>query len=32
MVNKHKIAFNRDDDKTRVQADGITTIARGYLA
>ena len=27
--NKHKIAQNRDDDKRLVQADGITTLARG---
>ena len=31
-VNKHKIAFNRDNDKRIVQADGITTLARGYVA
>ena len=31
-VNKYKIALNRDDDKRIVQADGITTLARGYLA
>ena len=31
-VNKHKIALNRDDDKRIVQADGITTLARGYIA
>ena len=30
-VNKHKIALNRDDDKRLVQADGITTLARGYV-
>ena len=30
-VNKHKIALNRDDDRT-VQADGITTLAREYVA
>ena len=30
-VNKHKIALNRDDDKSLVQADGITTLARGYV-
>ena len=30
-VNKHKIALNRDDDKRIVQADGITTIASGYV-
>ena len=32
MVNKHKITLNRDDDKRIVQADGITTLARGYAA
>ena len=31
-VNKHKIALNRDDDKRVAQADGITTLARGYVA
>ena len=31
-VNKHMIALNRDDDKRLVQADGITTLARGYVA
>ena len=31
-VNKHKIGLNRDDDKRLVQADGITTLARGYVA
>ena len=31
-VNKHKIALNRDDDKRIVQVDGITTLARGYVA
>ena len=31
-VNKHKIALNREDDKRLVQADGITTLARGYVA
>ena len=30
-VNKNKIALNRDDDKRLVQADGITTLARGYV-
>ena len=30
-VNKHKIALNRDDYKRLVQADGITTLARGYV-
>ena len=29
MVNKHKVALNRDDDKRIVQTDGIT-LARGY--
>ena len=31
-VNKHKIALNRDDDERFVQADGITILARGYVA
>ena len=31
-VNKYKITLNRDDDKMLVQADGITTLARGYVA
>ena len=31
-VNKYKIALNRDDDKRIVQTDGITTLARGYVA
>ena len=31
-VNKHKIVLNRDDDKKLVQTDGITTLARGYVA
>ena len=31
-VNKHKIALNRDDDKRVVQADGITTLARGVCS
>ena len=31
-VNKDKIALNRDDDKRIVQADGITTLAREYVA
>ena len=31
-VNKQKIALNRDGDKRIVQADGITTLARGYVA
>ena len=30
-VNKHKITLDRDDDKRLVQADGITTLARGYV-
>ena len=30
--NKHKTALNRDDDKRFVQTDGITTLARGYVA
>ena len=31
-VNKHKIALNRDVAKRAVQVDGITTLARGYVA
>ena len=31
-VNKHKIALNRDDNKRIVQADGITTLAKGHVA
>ena len=31
-VNKYKIALNRNDDKRLVQADGITTLAREYVA
>ena len=31
-VNKHNIALNRDDDNRILQADGITTLARGYIA
>ena len=31
-VSKRKIAINRDDDKRIVQTDGITTLARGYVA
>ena len=31
-VNKHKIALNRDADKRIVQANGITTLARGNVA
>ena len=27
MVNKHKVALNRDNDKRLAQADGITTLA-----
>ena len=30
-VNKYKIALKGDDDKRVVQADGITTLARGYV-
>ena len=30
-VNRHKIALNRDDDKRLIQADGVTTLARGYI-
>ena len=30
-VNKHKIVLNRDDGKRLVQADGITTLASGYV-
>ena len=30
-VNKHQIALNRDDDKRVVQADLLTTLARGYM-
>ena len=30
-VNKHKIALNRDYNKRVVQADGITTLAWGYV-
>ena len=30
-VNKHEIALNRYDDKMIVQADGITTLARGHV-
>ena len=32
MVNKHKIALNRDDDKRIVQADKTTTLARVHVA
>ena len=31
-INKYKIALNRDEDKRIVQADRITTLARGYVA
>ena len=31
-VNKYKIALDRDDNKRIVRADGITTLARGYVA
>ena len=31
-VNKQKTALNRDDDKRLVQANGITTLARGHVA
>ena len=31
-VNKYKIALNRDEGKRIVEADGITTLARGYVA
>ena len=31
-VNKYKIALNRDADKRVVQADGITTLTRVYVA
>ena len=30
-VNKHKIVFNRDNDKRHVQVDGITTLANANL-
>ena len=30
-VNKRKITLNRDHDKRLVQADGITTLARGHV-
>ena len=30
-ANKQKIALNRDDDTRLVQADGITTLTRGYV-
>ena len=31
-VNKHKIALDRGNDKRLGQADGITTLARGYIS
>ena len=31
-VNKYKKALNRDDDKRVVQTNGITTLAKGYVA
>ena len=31
-VNKHERAIEREDDKRRVEADGITILASGYLA
>ena len=31
-VNKDKLALNRDSDNSVVQADGITKLARGYVA
>ena len=31
MVNKHKIALNRDNGKRLVQGDEITTLSRGYI-
>ena len=31
-VNKYKIVLNRDDDKRVVQTNGITTLAKGYVA
>ena len=31
-VNKHKIALNRDNKKRVVQANRITTLARGHVA
>ena len=30
-VNKHNIALKKDDDKRIVQADEITTLARGHV-
>ena len=31
-ISKRKIAFSRDNNKKSVEADGITMLARGYLA
>ena len=31
-VNKHKIALKRDDNKRLVHANGVTTLARRYVA
>ena len=31
-MNKQNIALNRSADKRMIQADGITTLARGYVA
>ena len=31
-VNKQEIALNRNDDKRMIQADGITTLARGHVS
>ena len=31
-VNKYKLALNRDDSQRIVHADGITTLASGYIA
>ena len=31
-VNKYKIALDRDDNKRIVRVNGITTLARGYVA
>ena len=30
-VNKHNVALNKEDGKRLVQADGITTLSRGYV-
>ena len=32
LVIKHMTALNRDDDKRLVKGDGITTLAKGYIA